>query len=86
MLLPRFRQLSKQVFTRRVSNMAMSTDPYKVYTVSPIPGAETLPDGTKAVDAGDWVKDLDLEAVTKMHQTRNEKIKVLVLYGSLRER
>lgn len=66
--------------------MAMSTDPYKVYAVSPIPGAETLPDGTKAVDAVDWVTDLDLEAVTKMHQARNEKIKVLVLYGSLRER
>lgn len=66
--------------------MAMSTDPYKVYTVSPIPGAETLSDGSKAVDAEDWVKELDLEAVTQMHQARSEKIKVLVLYGSLRER
>jgi hypothetical protein len=66
--------------------MALSTDPYKVYTVSPIPGAETLPDGSKAVDAEDWVKELDLEAVTKMHQASNEKVKVLVLYGSLRER
>lgn len=86
MLLPPLRHLSKQVSIRRVSSIAMSTDPYKVYTLSPIPGAETLPDGSKAVDAEDWVEQLDLKAVTKMHSARNKRIKVLVLYGSLRER
>lgn len=66
--------------------MASAIDSYKIYRASPIPGAETLADGSKAVDDQDWVQGLDLEAVTKMHEARNEKVKVLVLYGSLRER
>ncbi|GHJ83686.1 hypothetical protein NliqN6_0088 [Naganishia liquefaciens] len=66
--------------------MASATDGYKVYRASPIPGAETLADGSKAVDGEDWVQGLDLDAVTKMHEARSEKIKILVLYGSLRER
>jgi hypothetical protein len=66
--------------------MATISDTYKIYRASPIPGAETLSDGSKAVDGEDWVQGLDLEAVTKMHAARAEKVKVLVLYGSLRER
>lgn len=83
LLLQRLRPLHN--CARRFS-MATTNDSYKIYRASPIPGAETLPDGSKAVDAVDWVQDLDLEAVTKMHEARNEKIKILVLYGSLRER
>lgn len=64
----------------------MSLNPHKAYSLSPIPGAETLADGTKAVDAEDWVERLELEAVSALHRQRDEKLKVLVLYGSLRER
>ncbi|KAJ9115476.1 hypothetical protein QFC22_005234 [Naganishia vaughanmartiniae] len=64
----------------------MSLNPHKAYTLSPIPGAETLTDGSKAIDTEDWVEKLELEAVSALHQQRNEKLKVLVLYGSLRER
>ncbi|KAJ9094931.1 hypothetical protein QFC21_005723 [Naganishia friedmannii] len=64
----------------------MSLNPHKAYSLSPIPGAETLADGSKAVDTEDWVGKLELAAVSALHQQRSDKLKVLVLYGSLRER
>lgn len=86
MLLRPLRQHRSFLCAQRLFTMASVTDSYKIYRASPIPGAETLADGSKAVDDQDWVQGLDLEAVTKMHEARNEKVKVLVLYGSLRER
>jgi hypothetical protein len=84
MLRLRCRKSPTTSLIRRLS--VMSLNPHKAYSLSPIPGAETLADGTKAVDAEDWVERLELEAVSALHRQRDEKLKVLVLYGSLRER
>ncbi|POY75641.1 hypothetical protein BMF94_1263 [Rhodotorula taiwanensis] len=40
----------------------------------------------KKGDAGDWVDGLELDTVQRMSAERGKPIKVLVLYGSLRER
>lgn len=34
----------------------------------------------------DWIESLELDTVQKLAQARSEPVKVLVLYGSLRER
>lgn len=40
----------------------------------------------KKGDAGDWVDGLELDTVQRMSAERGKPVKVLVLYGSLRER
>lgn len=61
---------------------------YRPFLLSPIPGAERGKDGTLAVDEGDWVRDLELDGVKQMARSLPDgrRVKILVLYGSLRER
>jgi hypothetical protein len=69
---------------------AISTDEstYRPFLLSPIPGAEKNADGVPAVDKEDWVSELELDAVKKLAAgvEGGRKLKLLVLYGSLRER
>ncbi|RSH91009.1 hypothetical protein EHS25_010185 [Saitozyma podzolica] len=60
---------------------------YTPFLLSPVPGAE-LRDGVPAVDESDWTSELDLSTATEFSRAalRDRKLKVLVLYGSLRER
>lgn len=69
-----------------MAGTAVSINSYRIFKACPIPGAETLSDGFKAIDTEDWVAQLDLDTVTAMHAGRMQKLMVLVLYGSLRER
>jgi hypothetical protein len=66
--------------------MSMST--YEPFLLSPIPGAEKHANGEVAV-SDDWTADLGLETVRQFAEDRSKEggpLKVLVLYGSLRER
>jgi hypothetical protein len=73
-----------------MSHSAISQDlqVYRTFLLSPIPGAEKGADGEYAVDKEDWVQGLELDEVKRMTDglPEGKKIKILVLYGSLRER
>lgn len=63
----------------------MTVDPYKPFLLSPVPGAES--DANGPITEPDWTKSLELETVKSFLQCCPEPhLKVLVLYGSLRER
>jgi hypothetical protein len=59
---------------------------YRPFLLSPVPGAE-LVDGAPAVSE-DWTAELDLITAVQFARAalRGRQLKVLVLYGSLRER
>jgi hypothetical protein len=63
-----------------------SMDEYTPFLLDVIPGAETGPDGPCQEE--DWTRDLDLQAATTFSNGvwGDKKLKVLVLYGSLRSR
>lgn len=64
----------------------MTVDAYKPFLLSPIPGAEVDGDGGPAVEA-DWTADLELDTVKQLvESSQGEPLRVLVLYGSLRNR
>jgi len=68
--------------------IAEDDEVYRPFLKSPIPGAERGPDGELAVDKEDWVQGLELDETKRMVQTLPEgrRVKILILYGSLRER
>jgi hypothetical protein len=80
--------------TARLDNdkeyLAISKDEtiYQPFLLSPIPGAEKTPDGELAVDRDDWVQGLELDHVKEMVKSvpESRRVKILILYGSLRER
>jgi hypothetical protein len=80
--------------TARLDNdkeyLAISQDEtvYQPFLLSPIPGAEKTPDGELAVDKEDWVQGLELDHVKEMVKSVPEgrRVKILIMYGSLRER
>lgn len=66
----------------------MSNSSYEPFLLSPIPGAERDANGELAI-SDDWTADLELETVRQFAETSSKEggpLKVLVLYGSLRER
>ncbi len=71
------------------NNMAIQpdTEVYRPFLLSPVPGAEQDISGVPAVEP-DWTTELELDTTKALAGSlRNGKrLKVLVLYGSLRER
>lgn len=84
----------RSIMTARLDNdkeyRAISQDEtiYQPFLLSPIPGAEKTPDGELAVDKDDWVQGLELDHVKEMVKSVPEgrRVKILIMYGSLRER
>ncbi|KAG7535898.1 hypothetical protein FFLO_03644 [Filobasidium floriforme] len=84
----------RSIMTARLDNdkeyLAISKDEtiYQPFLLSPIPGAEKTPDGELAVDKDDWVQGLELDHVKEMVKSVPEgrRVKILIMYGSLRER
>ena len=70
----------------RQYSMTRDFDHYKPHLLPIVPGAETGPDGP--YEEADWTTDLDLSGATTFSQGvwGERKLRVLVLYGSLRER
>jgi arsenic resistance protein ArsH len=66
--------------------MTRDFDHYKPHLLPVVPGAETGPDGP--YEEADWTANLDLSGATAFSQGvwGERKLRVLVLYGSLRER
>jgi hypothetical protein len=60
---------------------------YQPFLLDVVPGAETTADGERAVEP-DWTQHLELDAAKQLVRDTmpNRRLKVLVLYGSLRER
>jgi hypothetical protein len=60
---------------------------YQPFLLSPIPGAE-LVSGVPAVDQSDWTSQLDLGTAIDFSKQvwGDHALKIMVLYGSLRER
>ena len=71
-------------------NISTDETAYQPFLQSPIPGAEKGPDGEYLVDEEDWVQGLELDEVkgmtSRLAEQGGRRVKVLVLYGSLRER
>jgi hypothetical protein len=71
-------------------NISTDETAYQPFLQSPVPGAEKGSDGKYVVDEEDWVQALELDEVKRMTSRLAEqggrRVKVLVLYGSLRER
>ena len=67
-------------------SMTRDFDHYKPHLLPVVPGAETGPDGP--YEEPDWTTNLDLSGATNFSQGvwGDKKLRVLVLYGSLRER
>lgn len=61
------------------------TDAYRPFLLNEIPGAELNDNGQPATEP-DWTKDLELTTTTELARQAEGRLKVLVLYGSLRER
>jgi hypothetical protein len=61
-------------------------DEHKPFLLDVVPGAETGPDGPYQEE--DWTRDVDLQGATTFSRGvwGEERLRVLVLYGSLRER
>jgi hypothetical protein len=70
----------------RPLSMTRNLDEYKPHLLPIVPGAEVGPDGPHTEH--DWTTDLDLEGATTFSKAvwGEKKLKVLVLYGSLRDR
>ena len=70
----------------RYYSMTRSFDHYKPHLLPVVPGAEQGPDGPYTEP--DWTQDLDLSGATTFSEGvwGEKKLRVLVLYGSLRER
>lgn len=66
--------------------MTRDLDQYKPHLLPIVPGAEVGPDGPYQED--DWTADVDLERATSFSRSvwGVERLRVLVLYGSLRQR
>ena len=64
--------------------MTIPSSDYQPFLRSPVPGAE-LKDGVLAVEE-DWTETVELETATELTRTAGRRLRVLVLYGSLRER
>ena len=71
-------------------NISTDETEYQTFLQSPIPGAEKGPDGEYVVDQEDWVQGLELDEVkgmtSRLAEQGGRRVKVLVLYGSLRQR
>jgi hypothetical protein len=66
----------------------MTISPYEPFLLSPIPGAERDSTGELAIGE-DWTAELELETAQAFAAARSReggRLRVLVLYGSLRER
>jgi hypothetical protein len=62
---------------------------HKPFLLDPIPGAELYADGTSHRETRDWVSELELEEVSRLTQlasSQGQAPRILILYGSLRER
>ena len=72
--------------TLRYYSMTRNFDHYKPHLLPVVPGAEQGPDGPYTEP--DWTQDLDLSGATTFSKGvwGEKKLRVLVLYGSLRER
>jgi hypothetical protein len=83
--LPRASLNSTLLQTRQYS-MTRDFDHYKPHLLPIVPGAEAGPNGT--YEEPDWTENLDLSGATTFSQGvwGEKKLRVLVLYGSLRER
>lgn len=70
-----------------MTNPAVDLNPYKPFLSSPVPGAEAAEDGEFATSE-DWTQALELDRTRALARAGLEgrALKVLVLYGSLRER
>jgi hypothetical protein len=66
--------------------MTRDFDHYKPHLLPVVPGAEQGPDGPYTEP--DWTQDIDLSGATTFSKGvwGEKKLRVLVLYGSLRER
>jgi hypothetical protein len=61
---------------------------YQPFLLDVVPGAEMTADGERAVES-DWTQHLELDAAKQLvcdTMGPHRRLKVLVLYGSLRER
>jgi hypothetical protein len=67
-------------------SMTITMDPYRPHLLPIVPGAEVGPDGTHQEE--DWTHNIDLKEATalSLRVWGAEPLRVLVLYGSLRER
>ena len=83
--LPRASLNSSLLHTRPYS-MTRDFDHYKPHLLPIVPGAEIEPDGPH--EELDWTQNLDLSSATTFSEGvwGEKKLRVLVLYGSLRER
>jgi hypothetical protein len=72
--------------TLRYYSMTRDFDHYKPHLLPVVPGAEQGPDGPYTEP--DWTQNLDLSGATTFSKGvwGEKKLRVLVLYGSLRER
>lgn len=62
---------------------------YKPFLLDPVPGAELRADGSIHREDRDWVSELELDEVsrlTDLASSQGQPPRILVLYGSLRER
>lgn len=79
----------RPVLHKTIPSMAISNDErvYQPFLLDPVPGAEVTAKGERAIEH-DWTADCDLETAKRTAETLlgERRIKVLVLYGSLRER
>lgn len=87
---PHFASFSSAASTSRAhpESSEMSISPYEPFLLSPIPGAERDSTGELAVGE-DWTAELELETAQAFAAARSKeggRLRVLVLYGSLRER
>lgn len=67
---------------------AETSNSYEPFLLSPMPGAEKDGEGVP-IESEDWTADLELETVRSFAETSSKtggRLRVLVLYGSLRER
>ncbi len=71
----------------RIMAIQPDADVYRPFLLSPIPGAEHDISGQPAIGP-DWTTDIELDTTKDLVRSLGEgkRLKVLVLYGSLRER
>jgi hypothetical protein len=73
-------------FCSSIAGMTTGPGHYRPHLLSVVPGAEQGPNGPYV--EMDWTEDIDLEAATSLSKRvwGDEPLRVLVLYGSLRQR
>jgi hypothetical protein len=79
---------AQRPYSAKAAAGGMANNPYEPFLLSPIPGAERNAEG-ELHESEDWTADLVLETARQFAETgagSGGRLRVLVLYGSLRER